>query len=486
MVNDDNDKWSDNGDLPINPEYNSNQMEDEQSKRKVLKNQMEDEQSKRKVLKNQINDQKDMSMEELMNGSKNKDRSIKNTTYISTRPNAKVYTREEQIKNMTNTPAGYDKKVYTAKESAKVLTKNGRFKESVNIATKEESEKEEKIKDLTNIATKEESSKKEKIKDLANIVTKEESSKKEKIKDLANIVTKEESEKETLSTEIQELKDQLKKLKEETKEPQYIKDLSKYIKNLDSNIGQLATGLKTFTDAKSWEAISRGKLEVRRYANYYDIHGTITTAAASDPHDFDSAVYNVERIFESLERYAEIIYVTNDGTDNLYVIVSHGGRTRFSTEAIIYPGEVKFYLNIYEIRLRSPTLGLPYRITEYRISTISEISTIPIEKANLQNQALPAINTNWLTTDITPTNYPTTFMIEVAVSVAGNFNATVTRSGNTQVVTFNIVSGPVLIAGGIYIFDLLVHNGDSVNFTYSATGGTIQLLRVQELDSASA
>lgn len=268
--------------------------------------------------------------------------------------------------------------------------------------------------------------------------------------------------------------------------PKYLKDFGKYIESLDSTINQLTENLKTFTNAKSWEAISRGTLDVRRYANYYDVHGTIDVAAASDPNDFDSAVYNVERIYESLERYAEIIYVTNDGTDNLYAIVSHGGRTRFSTEAPIYPGESKCYLNTYEIRLRSPTAGLPYRVTEYCLANISEISSIPVDKAILHNQALPVINTNWLAADIIPTNYPTTFTIEVAVSVAGIFRAVITRAGNAQTVTFNAVAGPALVAGGLYIFSLLVHNGDSVNFTYSATGGTIQILRVQEFDSASA
>lgn len=304
------------------------------------------------------------------------------------------------------------------------------------------------------------------------------------------------SESSTLKSESNTLKPEFQGIKklngvspaseEETKESQYFKDLEKHINSLGSTIEQLAAELKKSTDAKSWEALSQGNLDIRRYANYYDVANTINTAGAINPNDFDSPVYNVERVFEYLERYAEIMYVANDGTDNLFVIVSHGGRTVFSQEAPIYPGEVKCYFNVYEIRLRSPTARLPYRVTEYCINNISEISSIPIEKANLHNQALPAINTNWLATDITPTNIPTTLMIEVAVSVAGNFRAVVTKGGNSQIVTFNTVAGPALVAGGVYIFNLLIHSGDSVNFTYSVTGGTIQILRVQELDSASA
>lgn len=449
MVNDDNDKWSDNAELPINPTYSSESSEDgqleEKPKRKTLNGRSNDqkelhinstysseepeqleEKPKRKTLNGRYDDQKELSMEELMNSSSNDQKVLSMEELM----NGSVH-KEEPIRNMT---------------------KNGKSKGS-----KEEPKKK----------SKEEST-----------LSKTDDSTKPESKDLIQ--------------DNQELKEKLVKLKEENKElkdikePSYLKDLTKYIKNLDSTIEQLATDLRQFTDAKSWEAISKGTLDVRRYANYYDVADTIETAGASDPNDFDSTVYNVERVFEYLERYAEIMYVANDGTDNLYVIVSHGGRTRFSQEAPIYPGEVKCYFNVYEIRLRSPTAGLAYRVTEYCINNISEISSIPIEKANLHNQALPAANTNWLSSDITATNTPTTFMIEVAVSVAGNFRAVVTNSGNAQTVIFNAVSGPALVAGGVYIFNLLVHSGDTVNFTYSVTGGVIQIFRVQELDSASA
>ncbi len=380
MVNDENDKWSDNGDLPINTIYNNPKQLDKKSKKIIINSQS---------INNQSNGEKEIS--------------------------------EEQINEMSN----------------KNLLINDSFSNTKNLV---QTNNDNQIKE-------------------------------ELSKDIISKVA---------------LNNKFSKLKEESKEFRYFKEFGTYIKNLDSAIGQLTKELKTFTDAKSWEALSRGNLDVRRYANYYDVHGTITTAGASDPNDFDSPVYNVERVFEYLERFSEIIYVTNDGTDLLHVIVSHGGRTRFSTESPIYPKEIKCFFNIYEIRLRSPTTGLPYRVTEYCLHELSEISSIPIEKANLHNQALPAANTNWLVTDITPSNSPTTFVIEVAVSIAGNFSAVITKGGNAQTVTFNVIPGPALVAGGVYIFDLLVHSGDSINFTYSATGGTIQIFRVQEFDSATA
>lgn len=292
--------------------------------------------------------------------------------------------------------------------------------------------------------------------------------------------------KEYISKENKEIKNKLSKLKDDLKEPNYLKDFGKYVKSLESTIDQLAERLKTYTDLKGAEAIPKGSVETKKYRNYYDVIHTISTATADDPLDFDSSVYQRERIFIDLQRFAEKLMVTNEGPGILYIIISHGGEVEFSQETPIYAGDTKWYYNVYELRVRSPTAGLIYRVSEYDIHTSGSTGFVPIEKANLHNQALPAINTNWLAADIIPTNSPSTFMIEVAVSIAGNFSAVITQGGNAQTVMFNVVAGPALIAGGLYIFDMMVHSGDSVNFIYSTTGGTIQVFRVQELDSASA
>ena len=113
--------------------------------------------------------------------------------------------------------------------------------------------------------------------------------------------------------------------------------------------------------------LPEGKIEIRKYRNYYDVNNTITTAQAANPNDEDHPNYNRERVFEVLERNAETIRVTNDGNDTLYIIVSHEGGQNFSRERPIYAGDIKEFYNVYELRLRSPTAGLPYRVTEYKI-----------------------------------------------------------------------------------------------------------------------
>ena len=265
------------------------------------------------------------------------------------------------------------------------------------------------------------------------------------------------------------------------------------IKNIIKLLQQMATGVVDLQgmmpyiyNEKGRETTRRGRAHTYRFLEYYDVKNTIKKAGTIDPQDFDSPIYNRENIYEVLERYSDIINVTNDGTEILFVIISHEGSTNFSKESIILPGEVKQFYNVYEFRLRSPLVGLPYRVTEYLLMGVTQTSMTPVELASLQDIPLPAAGNNWLTEDLVPLIFPTTFRLQVAVSVAGVLSAVITNGGNIQVVEFNATSGPSLLIDGLYIFELLVHENDSINFRYSVSGGTIKILRVQEIDSATA
>lgn len=125
--------------------------------------------------------------------------------------------------------------------------------------------------------------------------------------------------------------------------------------------------------SKNENDISKGVLEKQKYGNYYDINNTISVAQATNPNDPDVVTYNREEVYVSLQRNAEYIIVSNDnpiGGAILYVIPSHTGKQGFSRERPIYPQEAKTFYNIYEIRLRSPIIGSPYRITEYNLGDI--------------------------------------------------------------------------------------------------------------------
>lgn len=105
----------------------------------------------------------------------------------------------------------------------------------------------------------------------------------------------------------------------------------------------------------------------------------------------------------------------------------------------------------------------------------------PIEKANQHNVSVTA-DTNILSSEITPTNTPCLFRIMVCLNTAGVLSAMVTESDSEQQLKFNAASN--LVAHAVYMFDLLVHDGDSVNFQHSADA-TLKVLRVQEIVAAT-
>lgn len=132
--------------------------------------------------------------------------------------------------------------------------------------------------------------------------------------------------------------------------------------------------------------------------NLYDVTNTITTALPSDPGDFENPAYNRERIYEVLGRYADSITIANRGSDNLFVRVSHGGTIAFSREAQIFPGDTKIYYHVYELRLRSPTVGLTYQVSEYYIDLIccptSGTTIIPVDTTTLYDQLIDEVDAN--------------------------------------------------------------------------------------------
>lgn len=245
--------------------------------------------------------------------------------------------------------------------------------------------------------------------------------------------------------------------------------------------------------------------------NYFDTGLVAVTASTptkpANPEIISAAGspgYDRIQVYEALTpgRNSPNLSVINDGTSNLFILQSSDGENWTSVEVPILVGESRVFHNVYELRIRSPVAGNlttfaggVYRATEYDywlpyiklVASGSPGGFNPIDKSSVTNQAQPAANTNILGTDLTPTVTPTTFRITVAMSNGGNFSASITNGVNpAQVVLFNAVPGPALIAGGLYTFDLPVHAGDSVNFQYSSTGGTIQILRVQEIDAAAA
>jgi hypothetical protein len=86
-------------------------------------------------------------------------------------------------------------------------------------------------------------------------------------------------------------------------------------------------------------------------------------------------------------------------------------------------------------------------------------------------------DTDILANNLEPINKPCLFRIQLALSGASIFKAVIKQGLNESVYSFN--SGVALIANSLYIFDLLVHEGDEINFQTSAD--VMAYLRIQEI-----
>jgi len=129
-----------------------------------------------------------------------------------------------------------------------------------------------------------------------------------------------------------------------------------------------------------------------------------------------------------------------------------------------------------------------YVILDVDATVISSVDAtltklIPIAKTQIFNTALPAADNDILGAAITPTNSPSWLRIYVSIAVAGRLYLRRTVDGVT--VSEDLNSGANLVANAAYCFGPVEwRTGDSVNLRYSATGGNILVLRIDEIGAA--
>lgn len=110
------------------------------------------------------------------------------------------------------------------------------------------------------------------------------------------------------------------------------------------------------------------------------------------------------------------------------------------------------------------------------VDVTSVTPMVPLEVA-AQHEVAETGGADILASDITPTNTPCLFRIMVVLGTAGVFSAQLKNGGTTVVSKLN--AGNSLLADCAYMFDILVHSGDTVNFQTDASGDVT--LRVQEI-----
>lgn len=128
----------------------------------------------------------------------------------------------------------------------------------------------------------------------------------------------------------------------------------------------------------------------------------------------------------------------------------------------------------------SPVAGSVWDVSDRAGRLLGICSTTnPVAKAALFNSALPAAEAALLGADITPTTSPSILRIYVCVTVAGIFR--VVRTVGGVAVVENLNSGNALTLGASYMFDIEWRTGDAINFRYSVTAGTMNVLRADEV-----
>lgn len=76
--------------------------------------------------------------------------------------------------------------------------------------------------------------------------------------------------------------------------------------------------------------------------------------------------YVSHNISDFLSHNAENITIKNDGAGEIYIQYSPNGKY-FSNEAILYETESKIYTNVSQLKVRTPSTGVKYRISNFEI-----------------------------------------------------------------------------------------------------------------------
>ena len=111
-----------------------------------------------------------------------------------------------------------------------------------------------------------------------------------------------------------------------------------------------------------------------------------------------------------------------------------------------------------------------------QINPATNENFVPLAVAS-QHGVAETANTDILASDITPTNTPCLFRVMVMLETTGVFSAILKSATVSKTLKFN--AGNSLLANCAYMFDILVHSGDTVNFQTDTSGNVT--IRAQEI-----
>ncbi len=201
---------------------------------------------------------------------------------------------------------------------------------------------------------------------------------------------------------------------------------------------------------------------------------TITTAGPNPPagtnYNPNDPVYsNSELVYDSLQphRRAPRIQIINDSTDTItdktiYVISSSNG-SDWTPEATLNIGEARSFYNVWELRLRSPTAGVTYRVTEWDI-------WLPYSRMI----AAGNINLNLFTGQNIAAPFPGAGINLPVIPIPNGFSLSVKANVNNLGQVY--LAGPIPVAGGLTPqADAITNVGIAANRITLDPGDTVEL-----------
>jgi hypothetical protein len=208
---------------------------------------------------------------------------------------------------------------------------------------------------------------------------------------------------------------------------------------------------------------------------YYNKDKQTITAAGPNPpagtnyNPNDSVYSNVELVYDSLQphRRAPRIQIINDSTDTItdktiYVISTSNGAD-WTPEATLKIGEARSFYNVWELRLRSPTAGVPYRVTEWDI-------WLPYSRP----VAAGTINLNLFTGQNFVAPFPAPGLNLPTITIPNGFYLSIKANVNNAGQVY--LAGPIPVQGGLTPqADAITNLGIAGNFITLDPGDTVEL-----------
>lgn len=269
----------------------------------------------------------------------------------------------------------------------------------------------------------------------------------------------------------------------------HLRDMSENLRSLTAQQEEMTVHLKRMDDTLASQAV-----QPTITGMYYNKPETpIQVATPVEPQDTDQLSnpatgapgYQREAVWEALRRLSRRLTVINDGTVDLFAIVSPDQK-KWSLEAPIRVGEARTFFDVYELRIRAAQvgdittavgnvfLGGVYRITEYDFWLAYTTPSVTINRSSFIIQTVNAPVAGTLLPSI---NVPGGFRLVIRATV-GNTGQVFVANSIANATTAGVPGNRATLNPGDAV-ELSILNASSVAIAGSAAGQNVDIITEQ-------